>query len=129
VNRTIEDYFDLVETSLVESAAVQSFQILRREISFADGKFRLKAVFADGSLIEMFEYIVLQNRQISIQKYSFHWQASDGTLISRWDNAPHHLSLPNAPHHCHHADGSVSAVKNLPDFLSILALIEDKILK
>jgi hypothetical protein len=77
----------------------------------------------------MFEYDVVQNRQISIQKYSFHWQTSDGTLISRWDNAPHHLSLPNAPHHRHNADGSVSAVKNFPDFLSVLALVEDKILK
>ena len=35
------------------------------------------------------------------RKYSFHWQATDGELIIRWDNAPHHPELSTHPDHKH----------------------------
>jgi hypothetical protein len=33
--------------------------------------------------------------------YSFHWQETDGRLIVRWDNAPHHSQVETYPHHMH----------------------------
>lgn len=129
MNQTIEQYFNQVESLLIESHAIQSFYVLRREESFSDGKLRIKTVLVDGSLLEMFEYVAEQNSKVIVQKYSFHWQASDGTLISRWDNAPHYMDLSNAPHHQHQANGTVSAMEDLPDFLFVLKMIEDKILR
>jgi hypothetical protein len=38
------------------------------------------------------------------QNYKFHWQDSQGRLIKRWDNAPHHPEVEGFPHHLH--DGS-----------------------
>jgi hypothetical protein len=129
VNQTIEDYFDQVETLLIASATVKTFQVLKRDVSFTDGKLCVKAVLTDTSIVELFEYVVELNRQIVLQKYSFHWQTSTGDLINRWDNAPHHMHLSNAPHHRHDADGSVSAMIKVPTFSSVLELIEDKLLR
>lgn len=33
--------------------------------------------------------------------YSYHWQEENGTLLVRWDNAPHHRGLKTFPHHKH----------------------------
>ena len=38
------------------------------------------------------------------RNYSFHWQTADGTLLCRWDNAPHHHHLVSYPHHLHRDD-------------------------
>jgi len=34
-------------------------------------------------------------------KYSYHWQTHSGKLVCRWDNAPHHRTVPTFPHHKH----------------------------
>jgi hypothetical protein len=33
--------------------------------------------------------------------YSFHWQDRNGTLVRRWDCAPHFPGLTGFPHHIH----------------------------
>lgn len=43
---------------------------------------------------------------IGDEKYSYHWQGKDGTLIVRWDNAPHQ-KVKTFPHHKHLSDGTV----------------------
>lgn len=43
---------------------------------------------------------------IGDEKYSYHWQGKDGTLITRWDNAPHQ-KVKTFPHHKHLSDGTV----------------------
>lgn len=34
-------------------------------------------------------------------RYAYHWQDSGNRLLARWDNAPHHHSLPTFPDHFH----------------------------
>lgn len=34
-------------------------------------------------------------------KYSYHWQSTDGKLLIRWDNAPHHPEIDTYPDHKH----------------------------
>lgn len=41
--------------------------------------------------------------------YSFHWQNTDGELIVRWDNAPHHKEIETFPHHKHIGDKIVGS--------------------
>ncbi len=46
-------------------------------------------------MLEFFEYVIETSGEIQLSKYRFHWQDAQGNLKKRWDNAPHHLELPN----------------------------------
>ena len=61
-----------------------------------------RAVFIDGSVLYLREKLSLKGR-----RYSYHWVDSNGNLIARWDNAPHHRNIKTYPHHIHLPDGSV----------------------
>ena len=56
----------------------------------------VKAYLKDGSALFVRELITP-----SESKYSYHWQTKNGTLICRWDNAPHYPHLATSPHHKH----------------------------
>lgn len=124
MNLLIENYFDWVEICLIESSIVNSYTLIRREISLVDGKLRIKSLLDDNSLLELFLYFKEINKQIEQSKYSFHWQNAQGNLIRRWDNAPHHLHLENAPHHVHYANEMVQASHTIPDIIFVIAYIE-----
>jgi len=104
---TISRHFDELEAQLILSPVVRAFQVLRREITSVDGKIRVRAALVDRGLLEFFEYVHEDKGQVHLRKYSFHWQDSNGSLIRRWDNAPHYPQLPGAPYHLHREDGSV----------------------
>ncbi|MCI5218097.1 MAG: hypothetical protein D3914_02635 [Candidatus Electrothrix sp. LOE2] len=129
MNPLIEEYFDETEVCLIANRTVSSYTLVRREIAVADGKLRAKAVLSDDSMLEFFLYIRENDRQISREKYSFHWQDAQGNLIRRWDNAPHHPALDNAPHHLHLADGSTESVANVPDLPYVLKNINNLLLE
>ena len=59
---------------------------------------------ANGDLLEIAEFFVLEADTITVERYKFHWQDPQGRLIKRWDNAPHHPEVGGFPHHLH--DGS-----------------------
>ncbi len=63
-----------------------------------------------------------------MRKYSFHWQDADGELICRWDNVRHHMDLPNAPHHLHPKEGPPQSVFGVPNAMTILPTIEERVL-
>jgi hypothetical protein len=53
--------------------------------------------FKDGSALHFREFIDL-NRSEPRLKYAYHYQAHDGYLIFRYDNAAHKPALPQAEH-------------------------------
>ena len=124
MNPLLEEYFDSAEACLIESPAIRSYMIIRREISPVDGKLRVKAVLDDDSLLEFFLYLTEKNKHIEQSKYSFHWQDKQGSLIKRWDNAPHHPELKNVPHHAHIGDDRVEALFDVPDVFFVIEQIE-----
>jgi hypothetical protein len=63
--------------------------------------FRARVKMADGDLLEIAEFFVLEAGTIMVENYKFHWQDSQGCLIKRWDNAPHHPEVEGFPHHLH----------------------------
>ena len=80
--------------------------------------------FYDGSQLSISEHInVDTNQQVDRKSYKFHYQATDGTLIFRYDNAPHHRDLSTFPAQKHTKDGVIEA--NPPDFTDVLREIED----
>jgi len=58
---------------------------------------------------------------------SYHWAGSNGQLIKRWDNTPHHPDLMSFPHHVH--DGAAGSVEpgNPTDIFTILDEITARI--
>jgi len=125
MNSIITKRFDLVEEWLLASSVVVSYEIIRRDISLLDGKFRIKVTFSDDSSAELFEYATISKASIHILKYSSHWQDKNGNLINRWDNAPHHPDLLGAPHHRHNSDQSVSGISVFLEMLEVLKMMEN----
>lgn len=124
MNTTIQQHFDAIEAYLIQCPVMTAYQLIRREIGPADGKIRIKINLLDDSLIECFEYVDENEDEIRLLKYSFYWQDANVSLLKRWDNAPHFLDLPNAPHHIHNPDGSVSPADNAPTIFTFLEMVE-----
>lgn len=113
-----------VETRLIASPAVKSFQIIRQEMLGTSGFYRLRTTLADNSELIMFEYFSLQAGKVIVEKFSFHWQMPDSTLIRRWDNAPHHRHLVTAPNHLHEGSETNVLSHNAVDAAFVIAEIE-----
>ena len=128
MNPIIANYFDGIEMRLIESPAVASYKQVRREVTPTDGKLRIRATLIDGGLFELFEYVTEEKGRMDLRKYSFHWQDADGELIRRWDNVKHHMDLPNAPHHLHPKEGPPQPVFDVPNAMTILTMIEERVL-
>jgi hypothetical protein len=124
MNLFIQRHFDAVEAWLITSPAILAYQILRREVSAADGKLRVSLALSDGGSAELFEYVADVGGRIHLAKYSFHWQDAQGNLLRRWDNAPHYPSLPNAPHHLHAGSGPAQGITQVPDLFLVIGEIE-----
>ncbi len=125
MNSTLQHYFDTIEARLLQSDAIIGCQIMRKAVSPMDGKIRVKASLREGGTLECFEYVIVREDKIQLSKYSYHWQNADGTLKRRWDNAPHYINLPNAPHHIHEASGLVHENMEIPNFFAIIDEIEN----
>jgi len=81
---------------------------------------RVKARVTDGTLLYITEL-----HTSDYQKYSYHWQKTDGELIIRWDNKPHWRNIETFPHHKHEGD-SISASERI-DIYEILKVTEDRL--
>ncbi len=57
---------------------------------------KIKAEVLDGSIL-----FINEMHTETYQKYSYHWQKSNGELIVRWDNKHHWPDLKTYPHHKH----------------------------
>ncbi|MEW6662540.1 MAG: toxin-antitoxin system TumE family protein [Bacillota bacterium] len=101
---TPEQYFLQLRLIIVTLDIVQEFEVRDEFISEDVGYMRLRLNLVNGDIAEMFEYVVRENGRLKTINYSFHLQNAKGALLKRWDNAPHHRSVSNFPHHCH--DGS-----------------------
>jgi len=59
----------------------------------------------NGSILYFFEFVEVQNDAPVLVKYKYQWQSSEGKLLKRWDNAPHHKELDTFPDHVHDSNG------------------------
>lgn len=78
--------------------------------------------FWDGSLLEFSEALIEQGVILLKTDYSYHYQAADGTVIFRYDNAPHHRHIATFPHHKHTAQDVVDSKP--PHLIDVLREID-----
>ena len=78
--------------------------------------------FYDGSLLDFDETIVTRGVVLVKTHYAYHYQHADGSLIFRYDNAPHHPELPGFPCHKHTPAGVQPA--EAPDLSEVLREID-----
>jgi hypothetical protein len=100
----LTSYFDTIRQALILYELIDSFRIIRELSGNNDGFIRIKCSLADGSTLEFAEYVQLKAGSIYLQTYSYHWQSCKGTLLKRWDNAPHHPEIATFPDHLHKGD-------------------------
>lgn len=106
---TVAEYLDSIKERLLSDPIVTGFRLIRERSTLRDGHLRAQLVLIDGSQLEFSEYVQRSARgEIHVVTYSYHWASPDGTLIMRWDNAPHFPDLPGFPDHIH--DGRTGTV-------------------
>jgi len=85
------------------------------------GRIAGRLRFYDGSTLEFEEVLELWKPRW-ISKIYYKYQQADGTLIFRYDNAPHHPELSTYPDHIH-IEGRVEAA-GPPDLSDVLRRID-----
>ena len=79
-----------------KSTIIERYEIL----DFKRGKkhFFIKGliILKDKSELHFKEFVSEKKHN-----YSYHWQNSEGEMIIRWDNAPHHKEVKTYPYHKH----------------------------
>lgn len=74
----------------------------------------------DDLELHVAEYIITVPK-LTRPKYRYHLQTSDGALVSRWDNAPHHPDVSSFPYHRHSSEGiHPSSPMTIPEVLDTL---------
>jgi hypothetical protein len=81
------------------------FSIDFDEITDTIGYIKGKLELINGSELFFFEFIEIQNNVPVLIKYKYQWQSSEGSLLYRWDNAPHHREINTFPDHVHYPKG------------------------
>ena len=77
---------------------------------------KLKAMVRDASALYITEL-----HTPDFQKYSYHWQDTQGKMIIRWDNKPHWKNLKTFPNH-KHEKGRIwlSSIVNVEDVIEVI---------
>ncbi len=81
---------------LDESEVIEKYDFLEYKIFPKGFYIKIKAYIKDNSELFIREYSDEYERN-----YSYHWQKKDGSLLIRWDNAPHYKDITTFPHHKH----------------------------
>ena len=72
---------------------------------------RIRLCFADNSVLEISEAVTLTAGTLNWLSYRYHYQTAGGTLIFRYDDAPHHPELRTYPDHKHTAVAVVDSTR------------------
>lgn len=87
-------------------------------------QYRLRVTLQNGSMLQCVERAHVKSGSLLIEKYSFHWQHADGSMIRRWDNAPHHPEIISFPNHVHEGDENHVLAHEAVDVFQVLENIE-----
>lgn len=113
------------------SGSLRTYRLFNRAVfsieerSETVGFVRGDIYFINDSRLHIRELIDIQKGERI--KYAYHYQAADGAIIFRYDNAPHLPSLANFPHHKHLSTSSAIISSEIPTLSTVLNEIESLI--
>lgn len=102
----IQQYFRKLKKLIDSYSIVTSWTITEDARTNFEGFTKGKIHFNNNSVLNFREYVNTSGSSIKKYAYSYHYQISTN-LIFRYDNTPHHPSIPSFPHHKHLASGKV----------------------
>ena len=77
---------------------IETLEILDRSDKVGQSsEFYVALRFYDGSRLQAVEKLVVEPYVLLKSRYAYHYQKADGTLIFRYDNAPHHPEIALIP--------------------------------
>ena len=104
MNDVLEQWLSNIEARLLSWQHSRQVVVSYAETSDGVAQYRMRVILLDGSLLQCVERVLQLSDGLFTEKYSFHWQRPDGSLICRWDNAPHHPEIASVPNHVHESD-------------------------
>lgn len=121
------EYLHHIKALILGSSAVLKIEIVREEAFEDIGLFRIRLRLTDASLLEIFEHFSVQEENVQVLKYSFHWQDTGGQLRVRWDNACHHPEIPTHPCHLHSGDNANTMPSEPMNTEKVLSIVGEKL--
>lgn len=126
---SLHQYFARLQDTLLtrKEIDVESINLRENEPVKDEGRFSARVSFYDESSLETHEKVALEDGVIVKDRYSYHYQKPDNSLIFRYDNAPHHPEIKTHPHHKHVGSDQNVIAAQPPDLSDVLNEI-DKII-
>jgi len=119
------EYYSSVQAAILAAPHVIQNDISFDEVSEEECYIRGILTLTGGYELHIAEYVVTEP-DFKRLKYRFHLQSSEGKMIARWDNAPHHPEIKTHPDHLHIAEKiKPNLPANIPQVLAaVLSFIE-----
>ena len=116
---TARDYYLRVQAAVHAASHVLSSDVRFEEIDVNECYVRGTLALIGGFELHIAEYVVTEPTLTRL-KYRYHLQGPDGSLVSRWDNVPHHPNVSTFPDHRHDDHDGVhpTSAMNVPDVLN-----------
>lgn len=123
--KNIEQYFERVQSLITGISKTEVERYEEQILSKDRGNLRICLRFFDNSLLEISEAIHIVEGTFIWLSYRYHYQRADGSIVFRYDNAPHHPEVNTSPEHKHIAESVVSAHR--PDIEKMLSGVKEHI--
>ncbi|PWB71111.1 MAG: hypothetical protein C3F07_15125 [Anaerolineales bacterium] len=94
------EYYAGVQKAILAAPHVIQTRISFDEISEEECYVKGEITFNNGYELYIAEYVVTEP-EFKRLKYRFHFQKSNGQMVVRWDNSPHHPKIESHPDHVH----------------------------
>ena len=107
-----------IQARIISLSKVEVERYEEEVLSKERGNLRIRLRFLDNSLLEISEAIHISEVIYTWLSYRYHYQRSDGNIIFRYNNTPHHPDIVTHPEHKHIGESVVSAHR--PDIETIL---------
>ncbi len=124
---SLHQYFARLQDTLLsrKEIEVQSISIRENDPVKDEGRFSARVSFYDESSLEAHEKVTLEDGAIVKDRYSYHYQESNNSLVFRYDNAPHHPEVETFPHHKHVGSDENVIAAQPPDLSDVLNEIDE----
>ena len=119
----IEGYLQSLLDAIAVSPVVRASSVTLDKRTPRTGLISGELDLVDGSRLYFRELVEGRTAVVRLM-YSYHYQATDASLILRYDDTPHYPGLATFPHHKHAGSETNVVAADPPDLSGVLREIE-----